>query len=74
MVTAGLTVMERGWTALTAPATSVTVAEKFRTVCDETEGAIPVNVPAAESDNPAGNPMACQVNGAVPPVSERVWL
>jgi hypothetical protein len=44
MVTAGLTVMDNGWTALTAPALSVTVTEKLNGVGAVTTGAVPLRV------------------------------
>jgi len=72
--TAGFTVIERLWDALTEPAASVIVTEKLKGVAEVSVGAVPDNVPEVERSSQAGKPVACHVRGVVPPVSANVWL
>jgi len=72
--TAGFTVTESAWLALTAPVLSVTCTLKLYGVAVATDGAVPVNTPAAESESQAGRPVGLHVNPGVPPVSANVWL
>jgi len=70
----GFTVTERFCGVLADPAASVTVTENGNCVAVVSGGAVPERAPVDDSVSQDGNPVLCQVNGEVPPVSARFWL